>query len=276
MTKALAYIFFIGAFISLLAAGLSLITPRMAFFLRKRTRLRGMLAWLGITCLCLVCMAAFAPMDKQTTAAIEQKAVSAPAGSAAAASPLGKALASAEQTSPAAKPQLVVYRESEVDDTSIANRKRGQVRIVLADPAADFTREQLAATCMAAAKFYAREYGFQALSVFFTDIPGDKPWEGTQIARCAYSPDKGGWSGSQGWLWGEVMAVDRPLTGEERQMKKLWGAARDKGIRNEAEVKKAVAQKMKITPEKVTLLYVFPENVASHHLEDVEPQGPVE
>lgn len=275
MTNTLAYIFLIGAVISLLAAALSLITPRVAFFLSKKTRLRGMLAWFGISCLCFICMAAFAPRDKRNMAVIEQKAVPAQADTTAVTPPPAKVVTKAEQTSPAAKPQLVAYRESEVDDTSIANRKRGQVRIVLADPAADFTREQLAVTCMAAAKFYAREYGFQALSVFFTDIPGDKPWEGTQIARCAYSPDKGGWSGSQGWLWGEVMAVDRPLTGEERQMKKLWGAARDKGIRNEAEVKKAVAQKMKITPEKVTLLYVFPENVASRHLEDVEPQGPV-
>lgn len=274
MTNALAYLFLIGAVISLLAAALSLITPRVAFFLRKKTRLRGLLAWFGISCLCFLCMAAFAPRDKQTSAAVEQKAVPAPAEATTVAPSPGNPVAKPEQTPPATKPQLVAYREAEVADTSVSNRKRGEVRIVLADPAADFTAEQLAATCMAAAKFYAREYGFQALSVFFADIPGDKPWEGTQIARCAYSPDKGGWSGSQGWLWDEVKAVDRPLTGEERQMKKLWGQLRGKA-HGEAELKKAVAQKMKITPEKVTLLYVFPENVASRNLENVEPQGPV-
>lgn len=269
MAEVVAYIFLVCAVVSLLLALVSLITPRTAFFLRKRTRLRAMLGWFGISCVCFIIMAAFAPKNQHTTAENQQKnSVTSE-----------KSPSTAEHQPKVEKLQLVSYRQAEIEDTSIANRKRGQVRIVLADPASAFTAEQLTATCMAAAKFYAREYGFRALSVFFSDIPGDKPWEGTRLAQCSYSPDKGGWSGSQGWTWEQVMAAPRGLTAQEREMKKLWGQLRSKfqkdGATDETALKSAIAKKMNIKPDQVTLLWFMLDKTSTGPFEGVAPQGPV-
>lgn len=242
---------------AIILAVVSLLTPKAAFFLKKKTRLRAFASYLGIAVIGLVAgiSSMQAPAEQnQSTISDNTPKVAEPATTEA-------APAVATPAEPQKTVELLPYNESEVLDTSTGSRKRGQVFITLADPAAQFTPDQLAATCMAAARYYAEKNGFKALSVFFADIPGDNPWEGTRLAQCDYSPDEGGWSGNNGWLWQNVKAVERPLTDAERQMKKLWGEAKSKGIVRESEIKKYVAKKMGIKPDKVTLLFVFPENV---------------
>lgn len=260
MKEALPFIFLLGAVIALVAAAASLVTPRAAIFFRKKTRLRGLFTWLGLALVCFMCVGIFAPEKPGEQAKAEKAA----------------ARAEADAKAEAKKPRLVPYREAEVGDTSVANRKRGEVRIVLADPGADFTAEQLAATCMAAAKFYAREYDFKTVSVFFTDIPGERPYEGTQVARCHYAPDKKGFGAGEGWEWNDVRAAERPYTDQERQVKQLWGELAARGMKGDAAIQKAIGKQLGIPAEKVaTPPYILGlREVDERPFKDVKPQGP--
>lgn len=185
----------------------------------------------------------------------------------------------APAAAPASSIALVPYKQEDFKNTSTARRKRGQIGIYLADPAAQVSQEALAATCMAAAKHYAAAYGLQALSVFLSDMPGGQPWEGTRLAQCSYSPDRGGWSGDQGWLWERVQAAPRGLTGQERQMKKLWGELRNSyqknGSTDEAALSVEIAKRMQIKPEEVSLLWFMMDDVDPAPYAGVEPQGAV-
>lgn len=252
-------IFLICFSVSMFAAMVCLITPRVAFFLRKKTRPRAIFSWLGIGCVFFVLMMLCTPAELREAA--KQKSVAAEQA---------KTLARAE------KARLVPYREIEVDDTSVGGRKRGSVRIVLADPAADFRPQDLAATCMAAAKFYAKEQGFKTVSVFFTDIPGERPHEGTQIARCHYASDKKGFGAGEGWEWNDVRVAERHYTDQERQVKQLWGGLSAQGMKGDAAIQKAIGKKLGIPAEKVaTPPYILGLNeVDERPFKDVEPQGP--
>ncbi|MDE6734746.1 MAG: DUF4875 domain-containing protein [Desulfovibrio sp.] len=271
MKEALPYLFLLGAVVAFIAAVVCLFTPRAAIFFRNRTRLKGVAVWMAICLACVVLMIETIP-EKYSEAAKAKRAAAAQAETEAEkvrAEAAEKARALAE----AQKPRLVPYREEELDDTSHALRKRGSARIMLADPAADFRQQDLVATCMAAARFYVKKYGLQEVSVFFWDMPGDKPWQGTQLARCFHAPDGGPKGG--GSQWGDVAAVTRPLTEQERQMKELWGSWRgEKWVKKEADLEKAIGEKLGIPPEKVMLTPVWPEPVDFRPFKDVKPQGP--
>lgn len=273
MKEALPYIFLLGAVVAFVAAVVCLITPRAAIFFRKKTRLKGAAAWLAISVACLVLMGALAPEDVREAA--KAKRVAAAQAEAAAEKAKAEAAEKAKAEAEAQKPRLVPYREAEVTDTSAGGRKRGDVRIVLADPAADFRPQDLAATCMAAARFYAKEHGFKTVSVFFTDIPGERPWQGTQIARCHYASDKKGFYDGN-WEWNDVRAAERPYTDQERQVKQLWGELEAKGARKEADIKKAIGAKLGIPADEVpTPPYILGLNeVDARPFKDVKPQGP--
>lgn len=285
MKEALPYIFLLGAVIAFIAAVVCLFTPRAAIFFRNRTRRKGVLAWMAIFLACVVLMTESIPeaelkaaKQKRATAQAEAaKAENTSDGRAEAAAQKASAEA-AEKSRPRAeaeKPRLVPYREAEVTDTSAGGRKRGDVRIVLADPGAVFRPQDIAATCMAAARFYAKEQGFKTVSVFFTDIPGERPYEGTQIARCHYAPDKKGFDDGN-WEWNDVRAAERPYTDQERQVKQLWGELAAKGARKEADIKKAIGAKLGIPADKVpTPPYILGlREVDERPFKDVKPQGP--
>lgn len=279
MKEALPYIFLLGAVIAFIAALVCLFTPRAAIFFRNRTRRKGVAGWMAIFLACVVLMIAVIPEKYSEAAKAKRTAqveAAAEKGKAEAAEKAKvEAAEKAKAEAEAQKPRLVPYREEELDDTSNALRKRGSARIVLADPAADFRQQDLAATCMAAARFYVKKYGLQEVSVFFWDIPGDKPWQGAQLARCFHAPDGGPRGG--GSQWGDVAAVTRPLTDQERQMKKLWGSWRgEKWVKREADLENAIGEKLGIAPEKVTLTPVWPEPVDVGPMRDVKPQGPEE
>lgn len=274
MKEALPYVFMIGAVIAFIAAVVCLITPRAAIFFRHRTRLKGAAAWLAISVACLVLMGALVPEDVREAA--KAKRVAAAQGEAAAEKAGAEAAEKANAGAEAQKPRLVPYREAGVTDTSFGGRKRGDVRIVLADPEADFRPQDLAATCMAAARFYAKERGFTTVSVFFTDIPGERPHEGTQIARCHYASDKKGFGGGEGWEWNDVRGAERPLTDQERQVKRLWGELSAQGLKGDAAIKKAVGAKLGVPAEKVPAppFIIGLNEVDERPFRDVKPQGP--
>lgn len=272
MSANLTGIFAIVGIAALIIALVSLFAPKTAFFLRKKTRLRAMFAWFGIAAACLIIGAAAAPESKkvhfQPTPATQTQKKQDKID----VKPETTAQENAEQA------KLVPYLEAEVKDTSLPRRRRGQVFITLAEPDGQFTSDQLAATCMAAAKHYAKEYGFKALTVFFSDLPGGQSWEGTRLAQCSYSPDKGGWSGNQNWLWQGIQVVERGLTDQERQMKKLWGEMRSKyqknGSTDEAALSKAIAKKLGVKPDEVHLPYLFPKDVAPQNFAGIDSYGP--
>lgn len=173
---------------------------------------------------------------------------------------------------------LLPYTYQGIKDTSTASRRRGQVSIVLNDTDETISREKLAATCMAAAKYYAKQSNLSALSVSIYDQPGTD-WDHVELASCDYSPDGGGWSGSQGWMWDQVTAADRTTTKTERAIGRLWTQMRGKyqspdGTTNEAALSKAIAQKLGIKSSEVHLTYLFLEDVPTHKLENVPAQGP--
>ena len=281
MKEALPYIFLLGAAVAFLGAVASLITPRAAIFFKKdRTKAAG--AWVLICLVCLVCMGKSIP-EEQLEAAKAKRATAAQVEAAAekakavtAQNVKAEAAEKAKTEAKAEKPRLVPYREEELDDTSNAIRKRGSVRIVLADPAANFQPQDLVATCMAAAKFYAKTHGWQMVEVFVSDIPGQRHWQGTQLARCNHAPDKKGISGNEHWEWADVKVAERPLTDQERQVKQLWGELEAKGVRKEADIKKAIGAKLGIPADKVSTPLFILERVDFKPLEDVKPQGPVE
>lgn len=287
MKEALPYIFLFGAIIAFIAAVVCLFTPRAAIFFRNKTRRKGVAVWMAICLACVVLMTESIPEDQleaakaKRTAQVEAAAEKAKAKAAekakveAAEKAKAEAAEKAKAEAEAQKPQLVPYREAEVTDTSVGGRKRGDLRIVLADPATGFRPQDLAATCMAAARFYAKEHGFKTVSVFFTDIPGERPYEGTQIARCHYASDmKGFYDGN--WEWNDVRAAERPYTDQERQVKQLWGEFSAQGMKSDAAIQKAIGEKLGIPADKVpTPPYILGLNeVDERPFKDVKPQGP--
>ena len=109
---------------------------------------------------------------------------------------------------------------------STTGRSRLIVRIILADPAQGkasprldqngLTKEQLAATVIAAAKHYAQATKANMIGVVL-DGGFKKPAANIQLARCNYAPDGRGASGNDNWTWNDVRAADRGLTAEEQR-----------------------------------------------------------
>lgn len=190
----------------------------------------------------------------------------------------------APQTAPAPAPAVptatytvLPYSHQATENTSTASRKRARVLLTLNSDAAPVTSENLAATCMAAAQYYAQQTGAQALGVFIYDQPGEN-WGHTQVASCNYAPDNGGFSGQQGWTWADVQAADRTTTAQEKEIARLWNAMRGDfqkgGSTNEKALSAAIAKKLKISPDDVTLGALFPAKVDFTPFVDVKAAGP--
>jgi hypothetical protein len=303
VNEGLAVLFLLLVAVCAMLAVASLLTPKAAGLLRQKTRLRGFLAWLGLGLVffvgTLVCVPkdgssvfktppqvaqvpAPAPTPKVDAPSPKVEAPKAESPKAETSTPAAKAEPSKVETvKPAAKEasiQLVGFKEVSVENTSTGNRRRAQVMLVLANPDDKVTPEGLASTCMGAAKFYAEQYGLQALSVFIDDVPGGD-WRSMRLANCSYSPDRGGWSGDQNWLWENVQAAPRGTTKIERQIKKLWVQWRNKfqvnGATDKEALSAAIAKKLKIKPDAVTLMPFLLEKVDPARLEHVPPQKPI-
>lgn len=125
-----------------------------------------------------------------------------------------------------AAPQPYVAVKADDASRSTTGRSRLIVRIILTDPAlgkasprtdqGGLTKEQLAATVIAAAKHYAQGTKANMVGVVL-DGGFEKPAANIQLARCNYAPDGRGASGNDNWTWNDVRAADRGLTAEEQR-----------------------------------------------------------
>lgn len=281
--ESLAGILFLLSILACILFIISLFTAKTLFFVKNKTKKKAILTWLAIA---VVLFAGAVGVGSQTEGAqqrmaerAEERAREAEARAREKEKAQQEAAQAAEREE-AERPKPLAYTLIGQTNTSIAGRKRGEIVIALADPDAAFRPKDLAATCVAAAKYFAKEQGFKALSVLVADVPGVITQDATRLASCNYSPDGGGWSGSQGWTWGQVQAVDRNTTPQERQVSKLWWSMRDSyqtnGMTNEPRLKKAIAKKMGITPEEVDLVLLIAEPVPQGEVIKTKAQAPAQ
>lgn len=87
------------------------------------------------------------------------------------------------------------------------------------------SREQLAATAIAAAKYYAKDTGATSISVVLDSLP-DVDGAACQLAVADYVPDGKGISGKENWTWNGVRAAETPFSDQELEMQQLWGEMR--------------------------------------------------
>ena len=297
MSSALAYIFFICSLISLLAVVASLITPRVAFFLRKKTRLRAMMSWFGICCLCLICMAAASPRNTSTTAVVEQKGkltpmdnpAMTPSASNARVKGVQSTLAANSQKSEDEDPRIFEYQVSRSTPRKTRHGRvdGGLIYIYPSEPDIQLTNQKIGATCLAAAKFfinnYSREYEeIDNMLVVITDAPYDTHKYNQEIfyakigklAECHYLHSR-----YKGW---EVITLDvspRNTTHTEKQIEDLWFKLHGKYKRgnriDDAALKKEIGLKLNINPEDINFTPVTPEKLDPKQFKNIAPHGPV-
>lgn len=123
-------------------------------------------------------------------------------------------------------------------------------------------KQQLAATVMGAALYYAEAKSADVVGIVLDSQPGPA-FGKTILATATYAPDGKGLSGSDDWTWNTLQATPRGLTAQELKIQRLWGEMRGKfqvdGSTDERRLKAAIAKKLKIPAEKVMLNPVFPE-----------------
>lgn len=156
--------------------------------------------------------------------------------------------------------------------TPAARDKDGTLILASASSASP---EQLAATAIAAAKYYAKDTGATSISVVLDSLPaGDSA--ACQLATADYVPDGKGISGRENWTWSSVRAAETPFSDRELEMQQLWGEMRkdfqtSAGETDEAALSRAIGKRMGIPPSKVTLPYRMLEDVPQELIDAVKP-----
>ncbi|MFR8055919.1 MAG: hypothetical protein ACLU6O_14875 [Bilophila wadsworthia] len=135
--------------------------------------------------------------------------------------------------------------------------------------------EQLAATVIAAAKYYAKDTGATSIGVVLDSLP-DGDSAACQLATADYVPDGKGISGKENWTWNGVRAAETPFSDQELEMQQLWGEMRKDfqtsgGETDEAALSKAIGKRMGIPASKVTLPYRMLEDVPQELIDAVKP-----
>lgn len=126
-----------------------------------------------------------------------------------------------------ATPQEYAVVKADKNIRATTGRQRLIIRIVLAERKAHgkvaprvnqngISREQLAATVIAAAKHHAQITGAHMVGVVL-DGGFNGPAAGIQLARGDYAPDGKGASGKDTWIWNDLRAAERGLTSAEQQ-----------------------------------------------------------
>lgn len=259
MAEIFVYIFLFSCLMALV----SLFTSKTVFFVKNPTKLKAVAVWCVIA---LVCIVFGGESVKKKEAAQKADASQQPM--------VDEAIVEQPATT---NYTLLPYSLQTVTDTSTATRKRAQISIALHATDTPVTKENLASSCMAAAKYLAPQTGNQAISVLIFDQPGTN-WGHTRLAECGYSPDNGGWSGSDNWTWKEVKAAARTTTAQEKKISSLWNSMRNdfqkNGDTDEAALKKAIAQKIGIKSDEVSLPFLFFEDMPSNAYATVPATGP--
>ena len=143
------------------------------------------------------------------------------------AKPSAAASAPASWSAAGAVPQDYAVVKADKDARATTGRAKLVIRIVLAEKSAQgkiaprvdqtgLTREQLAATVIAAAKHHAQATGADMVGVVLDGGFGG-PAAGVQLARGDYAPGGKGASGKDAWVWNDLRAAERGLTPEEQK-----------------------------------------------------------
>lgn len=258
----------------------SLITPKLAFFLKNKTRAKAFGSYLGIALISII---------------VGSSAMQNPVSNIEIASQNDK---TAETKSEPAKPATFKYRENYIRNrTDRHNRIRGcTVYISPLDEEADLNVGQITATCMAAAKYYAEDFSkkynshdntlVDDIAVVITDMPYDmtkdiKYGNLGKLAGCNYMLGKSTGLFSYGepeWQWRTVVASPRNTNSLEKKIESLWVNLQDKfkqGNRlRENDLINEIAYKLNLTPDQINIPAVLPEKVDSEKYINIQPHGP--
>ncbi|SCM69975.1 hypothetical protein KL86DES1_10098 [uncultured Desulfovibrio sp.] len=153
--------------------------------------------------------------------------------------------------------------------------KNAKGQIIPLEDTSTVTKEQLAATVIAAAKYYAKAAGVQFVGVAL-DSQFGAGVATTQLAVADYAPDGKGVSGNDNWTWQQVKAAENGLTKQELTMQELWGKWRSQyqtpqGITDEAALSAAIGSKLGIAPSEVSTAYKPLFDVPESFVDTVQP-----
>ena len=190
-----------------------------------------------------------------------------------------------------AKPLPYAVYDAQRDHRATTGRTKLNLRIILAsknakgqiiplEDTSTVTKEQLAATVIAAAKHYAKAAGVQFVGVAL-DSQFGAGVATTQLAVADYAPDGKGVSGKDNWTWQQVKAAENGLTKQELTMQELWGKWRDQyqtpqGITDEAALSAAIGKKLGIAPNEVSTAYKPLFDVPENFMKSVAPAAGLE
>ncbi len=118
------------------------------------------------------------------------------------------------------------------------------------------TKQQLAATVMAAAQAYQKQFGVPVVSIILQAQNTQKPYADARLAFCVFIPDGKGLIGNEATpKWHTVMAAARGFTSKELEYLRLWEEMRSSFLVNgsltttaETSLDIAISQKMHVTP----------------------------
>ena len=135
-------------------------------------------------------------------------------------------------------------------------------------------KEQLAATVVAAARYYAKETGGDFIQVIL-DSQLAESFGSCQMAYAEYAPDGRGVSGNEDWTWQRVRAAERGLTKRELAIQRLWselrGSYQKDGSTDEEALKAAIGKKLGIPADDVRLPFCMTGEVPMELIEKVKP-----
>ncbi|HCG05185.1 MAG TPA: hypothetical protein DEV75_09650 [Desulfovibrio sp.] len=263
--SAVSAVFTLLAGAAMFAALVGLFKPAWVMRWGKPTRVKAFLVYFGL--MAVLSMGIDAPPQPSPIPASSHSVASAPVSS---------APASVVAALPAPVPYMLVSSE----DMSGGSRKRWRYRIVPADAdQSELSRQNMAATVIAAAKHYAETGGAALVQVILESQADRRPHAATQLARAEYSPDGKGAGGETGKIW-SVVGGNRGLTTQEREMASMWAEMRGHyqkdGFTDEDALSAAIAKRMGISVREVTLAAVLAEPVplSPDQLATVPSTGP--
>lgn len=234
------------------------IPAKVGFFLKKRTHLRVFGCYFVILVVALNLFTLTAPDKVDSPEALQDEVV--------------------VVTEPDSF-EILAYSLEREEDTSISLRNRKTYSIILAESNAEkINPDNLLATVVSAAKYLADDSGAEVVTVALYDQKGEN-WGQTRLATIAYSPDGLGHSGKQDWTWDQPGTSARTTTDLEKQIAKAWNEMRedfqasDGTGTDEEKLKGAIAEKLNIEVEQVTLPYLMMEK-ATVDYNDVKATKP--
>lgn len=162
----------------------------------------------------------------------------------------------------------------------------GNIYIYPENPAVQLDNHNIAATCVAAAKFYIDEYSkeyedIDRMLVVITDMPYDLERYSKEI----YYSKIGKLASCQlmllnrGWDIINIEVADRNTTPTEKNIEALWFKLNQKFIRenriNDEKLKEEIARQLNLAPEDVNFTPVAPKKIYSKNFENIQARRPV-